>query len=305
MVVFGTHLQLQFIMMLFCCQHWCHRTQGVCQQLPQSQMPFLAYANYAMEPLQASSSFRIESPTNLSIYVGVCPGICFLSSGSTVDAVFNCGGSTMRVWITTAWSTPMAGICTSWWWSEAHARNALGGCSFHCLSRGAIPEYVGTYSFGVTGESHLILPPSLHGEEGSSFPGLVTPNDAVNSKSVVGMTPGDSSVVIGYQVHEFSYTWLAEHFVAHSYIYPGFMGKVSSLTHFPLEPGCEDYSFWTSQWQTLNRVWIQSSLTPSRHQNWMPHLRQPHGVLFSVLSGFLHLLSTISNTSKLQLASNI
>ena len=25
--------------------------------------------------------------------------------------------------------------------------------------------------------------------------------------------------------------------------YPGFTGKVSSLTHFPLEPGCEDYAF--------------------------------------------------------------
>ena len=31
--------------------------------------------------------------------------------------------------------------------------------------------------------------------------------------------------------------------VAHSHIYPGFTGKVSSLTHFPPEPGCEDYSF--------------------------------------------------------------
>ena len=27
------------------------------------------------------------------------------------------------------------------------------------------------------------------------------------------------------------------------HIYPKFTGKVSSLTHFPLEPGCEDYAF--------------------------------------------------------------
>ena len=27
------------------------------------------------------------------------------------------------------------------------------------------------------------------------------------------------------------------------HIYPGLTGKVSSLTHFPLEPGCEDYAF--------------------------------------------------------------
>ena len=60
---------------------------------------------------------------------------------------------------------------------------------------------------------------------------------------MVDSTPGDSGVVIGYHVDEFMHTWSAEWFVAHSYIYPGFMGMMSSLTHFSLEPGCEDYSF--------------------------------------------------------------
>ena len=41
-------------------------------------------------------------------------------------------------------------------------------------------------------------------------------------------------MVIGYQIDEFTCTWSAEWFVAHSHIYPGFTGKVSSLTHFPL-----------------------------------------------------------------------
>ena len=50
-------------------------------------------------------------------------------------------------------------------------------------------------------------------------------------------------MVIGYQVDEFTHTWSAEWFVAHSHIYAGFTVKVSSLTHFLLEPGCEDYSF--------------------------------------------------------------
>ena len=59
----------------------------------------------------------------------------------------------------------------------------------------------------------------------------------------MGIKPGDSGMVIGYQVDEFTYTWSAEWFVAHSHIYRGFTGKVSSLTHFPLELGCEDYSF--------------------------------------------------------------
>ena len=59
----------------------------------------------------------------------------------------------------------------------------------------------------------------------------------VDSESAVGINPSDSGVVTGYQVDEFTHTWSAKQFVAHSHIYPGFMGKVSSLTHFPMEPG--------------------------------------------------------------------
>ena len=64
----------------------------------------------------------------------------------------------------------------------------------------------------------------------------------VNSESVVGIKPGDSAVVIAYQVDEFTNTWSAEWFVAHSHINSWFTGKVSSLTLFALEPWCEDYS---------------------------------------------------------------
>ena len=92
-------------------------------------------------------------------------------------------------------------------------------------------------------EIYPIPLPSLHGGKGSSFPGLVPSDDMVDSESVMGVKPGDSGVVIGYQVDDFTCTWSADWFVAHSHIYPGFTGKVSSLTHFPLEPGCEDYSF--------------------------------------------------------------
>ena len=101
----------------------------------------------------------------------------------------------------------------------------------------------GVYSLGGSIESHLIPLPSLHDGEGSSFPGLVPSDYVVDPDSVMGVKPGDSSVVIGYQVDEFTCTWSAEQFVACSHIYPGFIGKVSSLTHFPLEPGCEDYAF--------------------------------------------------------------
>ena len=38
---------------------------------------------------------------------------------------------------------------------------------------------------------------------GIFFPGLVPPNDMVNSKSVVGIKPADSGVVIRYQADEY------------------------------------------------------------------------------------------------------
>ena len=82
-------------------------------------------------------------------------------------------------------------------------------------------------------ESHLIPLPSQHDGDGSSFPCLVPSDDVVDSESVMGIKPGDSGVVIGYDVDEFTCTWSAEWFVANSHIYPGFTGKVSSLTHFP------------------------------------------------------------------------
>ena len=68
-------------------------------------------------------------------------------------------------------------------------------------------------------------------------------DDTVDSESVMGIKPGDSGVVIGYQVDEFTHIWSAEWFVVHFHIYPWFTGKVLSLTHFPLKSGCEDYAF--------------------------------------------------------------
>ena len=102
---------------------------------------------------------------------------------------------------------------------------------------------VGYTALGAQQRVTQIPLPSLHDGEGSSFPGLVPSDDTVDSESVMGIKPGDSGVVIGYQVDEFTHTWSAEQFVAHSHIYPGFTGKVSSLTHCPLEPECEDYAF--------------------------------------------------------------
>ena len=99
----------------------------------------------------------------------------------------------------------------------------------------SLPIYmVGHTALGAW-QSHPTPLPSLHGGEGSSFPGLFPSDDMVNFETAMGIKPGDSGVVIGYQVDEFTHTWSAEWFLAHSHIFPGFTGKVSSLTQSPLE----------------------------------------------------------------------
>ena len=74
-------------------------------------------------------------------------------------------------------------------------------------------------------QSHKIPPPSLHGMEGSTLPGFVTA-DMASSNPVMGITAGDSSVVIGYQVDEISHTCLPEYFVAQSDICTAVRGKL-------------------------------------------------------------------------------
>ena len=170
----------------------------------------------------------------------------------------------------------------------------------------AMPQPIGgVYGLGGSIESHPIPPPSLCDGEGSSFPGLVPSYDAVNSDSVMGVKPGDSGVVIGYQVDEFTCTWSAEQFVAHSHIYPGFTGKVTSLTHFPLEPWCEDYAFLDQAIddfkQGLDSILTDSLKTPELDTS----LEEPDAITSSVSSGFLYLVSTLSDNSKLQLAPTI
>ena len=159
----------------------------------------------------------------------------------------------------------------------------------------AVPQPIGgVYSLGGSIVSHLIPLPLLHAGEGSSFPGLVPSDDVVDHDSVMAVKPGDSGVVIGYQVDELTRTWSAEQFVARSHIYPGFTGKVSSLTHFPLEPGCEDYAFLDQAVanieQGLDSILTDSLETPDLDTS----LQESDAITSSVSSGFLHSVSTIS-----------
>ena len=73
----------------------------------------------------------------------------------------------------------------------------------------AIPTLWWAYSFGSFAESpNPSAFPTWWGEV--FLPGLVLSNGTVDSESVVGIKPGDSGVVIGYQVDEFTHTWSAE-----------------------------------------------------------------------------------------------
>ena len=130
-------------------------------------------------------------------------------------------------------------------------------------------------------------------------------DDTVDSESVMGVKPGDSGVVIGYQVDEFTCTWSAEWFVAHSHSYSGFTGKVSSLTHFPREPECEDYAFFDQAVadfeEGLDSILTDSLETPELDTS----LDESDVITSSVSSQFLHLVSTLSDNSKLQLDPSI
>ena len=113
---------------------------------------------------------------------------------------------------------------------------------------------------------------------------------------------GNSGVAIGYQVDKFTHTWLVECFIAQSHFYPGFMGKVSRLTHFPLGPGCEDYSFSDKVVEdfehSLDSIIIDSVNTPELDASFHGADNMPS----SVSLGFLHSDSILSDNSRLQLA---
>ena len=103
----------------------------------------------------------------------------------------------------------------------------------------------------------------------------------------------------------FTHTWSAEQFVAHPHIYPGFTGKVSSLTHFPLEPGCEDYAFLDQAVADFEQG-LDSILTDSLETLELDtSLDETDAITSSISSGSLCSVSILSDNSKLQLAPGI
>ena len=160
--------------------------------------------------------------------------------------------------------------------------------------------YGGNTTLGAQ-QNHLILLPSLHGREGSSFPVCV--NLMMQwTQSVLGVKPGDSGVVIGYQVDELSDICLGEHFIACPNIYPGFTGKVSTLVHFPLETGCADYSFLDQAGEDIEHG-LDSICMVSVNTELDASFDEADAIPSSVFR--VSTLSIISHNSRLQLASSI
>ena len=111
--------------------------------------------------------------------------------------------------------------------------------------------------------------------------------------------------MIGYDIDELTYNSLVEHFVAESHIYPGFFSKVSSLTHFTLEPGHGDYSSLDQTVADFEKG-LDFILTDSVESLELDaSFEVLDGLPSSVSSGLLHLINTTSDTSKQQLAPSI
>ena len=281
-------------------------------------MPLQVCANYAMGSAQEGFFFRVEPPTVLYI-------ICLVSVlVSAVSFQVPCWMPYPPLGVQLLGFAPLQPFRVYPW--QAYVQPGNGhqltpgmhkmAASSTTLSRGSLmllcllfsshPIYmVGEYSFGGLAESHLIPPPSLHGGEGCPFLGVFPSNDMVKSESAMGIKAGNFGVVIGYQVDEFTHTWSAEQFVAHCHIYPGFTGKVSSLIHFHVGPGCEDSSILDQVMadfeQGLDSILTNFLETPELDASLDEHDAIPS----SVASEFLCLVSTLSDNSKLQLAPSI
>ena len=131
-------------------------------------------------------SFRVEPPTDFFIMVSVTVfAFCFqVPLGVYPWQAYVSPGAVLQ---------PILGVC----WVAA-VSTALIRCSLMLLI-----ELSCSHSIHMVGHidwlfhSHPIPMPSLHGWDGSSFPGFVQPNNMIFSQSVVGFKPDNSSLVIG------------------------------------------------------------------------------------------------------------
>ena len=195
-----------------------------------------------MGPPQVGFFFRAETPIDFLMLVS-CNGICFLLSGSKACSPMGLN------WWDFHHSNPseymhgticVCGTChehTKWLFPPLIW---VRGASYYSSCHSVIQSI--WWSIQLWGPGRvtwsLCLP---HIWEGSSLPGFVPTSGMFDLESAEGIKFGDSSVVIGHQVDEFTHT-LSAVFCC-QIIHLPWVHKQSVNSHVPLEPGCEDYSF--------------------------------------------------------------
>ena len=162
------------------------------------------------------------------ICFGVCSGVCFLLLGAELDAIFSYGGSTIRVapwqpfgvypW--QAYVQPGDGHQSTPGMHRVVAPSAtLGRGSLLLLILLCLNHLVGHTALGaLLRVTWSLCLPYMMGR------GLLFQVWCHQMRQWIlillwAVNPGGSSVVIGYQVDEFTHTWSAEQFVAHSTCY--------------------------------------------------------------------------------------
>ena len=217
----------------------------------------------------------------------VDPGHCvtMLTNGSSAVGVCNAP---------CLWSIPMVNICASWWSSVAHTRSVLSGCCFHCF------EYWGAlyYSFSfpqpfsvygrITAQGtwqrvtqSVCLPPWW----GWVFSRFVPPTDTVKFKSVLGVKPGVSGMVIGVRLMNLlALGQWSTSLLDYTFTLVSWQCINSNPCHF--NQAVIMTPFWTMQAKTFRVVFILSLLTLLTSQNWRYPLMRLMPCLLQCLQGF-------------------
>ena len=121
----------------------------------------------------------------------------------------------------------------------------------------------------------------------------------------MGITPGDSGVVIGYQVDELTYTWSTKCLLLIHTFTLGLQAMCHPLTIFHFNQGVRIIHFWTKQCQDFEQG-FNSILTDSTGTLEVDTSFDEHDVITSSISlGFMHSVETVSDTSQLQLAPSL
>ena len=125
--------------------------------------------------------------------------------------------------------------------------------------------------------------PSLWG--GFFFSSCVPLSDIINSKSVVGIKPGDSGVIGHHVMNLLTPSWWSALLLDHTFTLV-LQARCQCYLTSHLKQGVRITPFWTIQSKTLSMVLILSSQDLSIHHNWMHPLMRLMPCLLQSPQGF-------------------